>query len=225
MERTTITGSTGVTIPLELHRPAGPANGAAVIVLYGSDGMNEPWAAMIRDYAVALANKGFLAVIPDYLATTGSRPGPEVFAEIPFKVTLWQNAIDDALTYASSAPGVTAGRIGLLGFSLGGHLSLRLRRRAKSVTAFFAPEFPEFGGIGAAAPHVPAAQLHHGSADQLVPPSNSAKIERQLKAEGTTVTKFLYAGAGHGFAGVSSADAAARRDSRKRAIAFIVKSV
>lgn len=223
MESTTITGASGVTLSLELHKPAGAANGAAVIVVYGSDGMNKPWADMIRAYAVDLAKKGFLAIIPDYLATTGSRPGPDVFVEIPRNRDRWQAAVNDAISHASATPGITAGRIGLLGFSLGGHLSLRLRSRARAVTAFFAPQFAELGGIGAAVPPVPHAQLHHGSADQLVPPVNSANFEGQLNGEGTTTAKFLYTGAGHGFAGKSSADATARRDSRKRTIEFLVK--
>jgi dienelactone hydrolase len=42
-------------------------------------------------------------------------------------------------------------------------------------------------------------QIHHGTADGAVPITESHKTEKLLKAQGTPVKVFLYAGADHGF--------------------------
>ena len=67
--------SHGTQIQVEVADPTAPANGYAVVIVHGSDGMNEPWAAEIRGYAEALAAKGFAIFIPHYFDKTGTTPG------------------------------------------------------------------------------------------------------------------------------------------------------
>jgi len=172
---------------------------------------------MIREYAHALSGKNYSALIPDYLKSTNTTPGPDVFAQIPVNLPKWQSAVDCAITHAA------APRIALLGFSLGGHLCLRLRHRAMAVVEFFAPEFLELGGLGAAVPASPHVQIHHGKADTLVPYTNATRIDRFLKSHGTVPELFSYAGAGHGFAGTDPKNASARRLAKERTLAFIAK--
>ena len=217
METITINIAPGNTISGELYKPAGIPNGGAVVIAYGSDGMKEPWATMIREYARELSGKNYSVLIPDYLKSTNSAPGPDVFAQIQANLPQWQSAVDSAITHAA------APRIALLGFSLGGHLCLRIRHRAMTVVEFFAPEFLELGGIGAPVAASPHVQIHHGKADMLVPYTNATRIDRFLKSHGTAPELFSYAGAGHGFAGTGPKNASARRLAKERTLAFIAK--
>lgn len=60
MQAMTNFSSGGTTIPAELYNPAGTPNGGVVVIAYGSDGMNDPWATMIRDYAIQSLRKALL---------------------------------------------------------------------------------------------------------------------------------------------------------------------
>ena len=42
-------------------------------------------------------------------------------------------------------------------------------------------------------------QIHHGTADGSVAATESQKLEKMLRAQGTPVEVFLYEGANHGF--------------------------
>ncbi|MDQ3583549.1 MAG: dienelactone hydrolase family protein [Pseudomonadota bacterium] len=184
MQAMTNFSSGGTTIPAELYNPAGTPNGGVVVIAYGSDGMNDPWATMIRDYAIQLSQKGFVALIPDYFVSTGTKSGLALDA-IPIHRDTWQTAVADAVAHAKTLPSVNASRVGLLGFSLGGHLCLRLRATAKVLVEFFAPELAEFGGLGLTKSLTLHAQIHHGLADNLVPfHPNADNIDKTPKTEG-----------------------------------------
>jgi dienelactone hydrolase len=114
-------------------------------------------------------------------------------------------------------PGTDATRIGLLGFSLGGHLCLRIAAKAKALVEFFAPLLD---GIGPATPRL-AAQIHQGAADTLVSfAGNADKIDQQLRGTGASTEVFGYEGAGHGFAGNDTANTEARARSKERTLKF-----
>ena len=221
MRETAHLTSGGATVPVELFWPGAKPNGGTVVIAHGSDGMAEPWAAMIRDYAAELARANFSVVIPEYLARTSTTPGVGVFAQIARHAGEWRTVVADAMTFARSLPGADSSRVALLGFSLGGHLSLRVRESARLLVEYFAPEFPEIGGIGTASKPVARAQIHHGLADPLVPFDNAERIQAQLKREGTAAELFRYEGAGHGFVGPDANNAAARRSARERTLAFL----
>jgi len=219
--------SHGTAIQTELFSPAGASNGAAVIVVHGSDGMTEPWAASIREYAIDLAAMGFTALIPNYFEKTGTTPGLHLFSEPPTNCIAnlhsWEEAVSDTVAHAKTLPGTPVSRIGLLGFSLGGHICLRLRGLAQALVEFFAPELRDFGGLGPAGSPSPHIQIHHGLADLLVPFSNAQAIVDALKHEGADPELFSYEGAGHGFAGADPNNATARRSSKDRTLAFLPK--
>ena len=145
--------SGGVKIDTELYKPEGTGNGAAIILAYGSDGLidnkNGPWASTIREYAGDLAKKGFQALVPDYFLRTRTPPNSIDYERDAAVVLIhksdWQNALMDAVQYAQTLPGVDSSRIGLLGYSLGAYLSLRLRTKAKAIVAFFPPRLDGLG--------------------------------------------------------------------------------
>jgi dienelactone hydrolase len=218
--------SHGTAIQTELFRPAA-SNGAAIIIVHGSDGMTEPWAAGIREYATDLAAKGFTGIIPNYFEKTRTPPGLNIFSQPPAECIAnlhsWEEAVSDTVAHAKTLPGMSVPRIGLLGFSLGGHICLRLRGLAHALVELFAPELRDFGGlgpVGAASPHI---QIHHGLADLLVPFSNAQAIFDALKDEGADPELYSYEGASHGFAGADPNNATARRSSKDRTLAFFEK--
>lgn len=215
--------SHGAAIQAELFRPAGASNGGAVIVAHGSDGMTDTWAPMIREYASDLAARGFVALIPNYFEKTRTAPGLEVWSAPPASLRSWVEAVNDTIVYAKALPGSEVSRVGLLGFSLGGHICLQLRMSAQALVEFFAPELRQYGGIGSAHTGVRRIQVHHGLADALVPFSEAQSITAVLKEEGTDPELFSYAGAGHGFAGADPNNATARRSAKNRALAFFEK--
>jgi dienelactone hydrolase len=215
--------SGGTTIPAELYTPAGTPNGGVIVIAYGSDGMSEPWTTMIQGYANALCLKGFITIIPDYFSKTGTKAGDglDTFQKIPVYRDTWQAVMADAVTYTKTLPGVDASRVGLLGFSLGGHICLRLRAMAKVLVEFFAPELD---GVGAATKLTLDAQIHHGLADTLVFfDLNANKIHKILQDEGANSELCSYEGAVHGFIGADAANTKARKDSMESTLSFFTQ--
>jgi dienelactone hydrolase len=224
VQPTTEFRSAGQTIPAELFSPSPASRAGVIVIAYGTDGMTNnltgPWATTIRGYAHELALLGFVALIPDYFAVTRTTPGPQAAASILTQRDTWQRTLSDALAHGASLADVDPARVGLLGFSLGGHLCLRLRARARVLVELFAPAFPELGGLGVASKLELHAQIHHGDADELVPvASNAAKIQRELEANGAASTLYTYPGAGHGFVGADADNTHARAESQARTLA------
>ena len=216
--------SHGKRIDAELHSPTGSGSRGFVVVAYGTDGFTDhlsgQWKTMIRGYTEDLARAGFFAMIPDYFARTGTAPGEQAMLGTLNLRSAWEAALLDAIAHAKTLPQVDGSRIGLLGFSLGGHLCLRIRSAAapKALVSFFAPVFDSIGPAG----RVPKAELHHGKADQLPATKfpNAEQIERTLNAEGTNTTLFPYPGAIHGFIGEDDDNKNARTQSKARVLSF-----
>ena len=215
MQTTKTYPSGGKPIPVEIFDPPGTPNGGVVILAHGSGGMAAPWDAMIRAYATAIAARGFVTAVPFYFGQAA--PPVDVLQQI----ARWQTTLADAIPFVKALPHMHAGRVALVGFSLGGNLSLRLRASAKVVVEYFAPDF-QLGGIGHVSPAVPFAQIHHGEADSLVLIQNAKTIEKTLRREGTVPDVHYYPKAGHGFSGKDPGDAVALRESQKRTVDFLV---
>jgi dienelactone hydrolase len=213
--------SGGKTITAELFEPATPpaTPTGVVVVAYGTDGLvdneNRPWKTMIEGYARALADDGFVALIPDYLARTGTAPGLPVLAALGTLRDQWQAALADAVDFAAGLTSVNAARVGLLGFSLGGHLCLRVRSKGKVLAAYFSPLLDDGIGTGGKLSH---AQVHQGEADEIpgINTTTAASIKATLDGEGTATDLFTYPGAGHGFVGSDANNTAARSQSQTR---------
>jgi dienelactone hydrolase len=173
---------------------------------------------MIREFANTLASKGFLVLIPDYLVATNTPPAADVFKLIQTHGARWEQTISDAMAYARSQQGIDAERVGLLGFSLGGHLCLRVRAMTKALVEFYAPAH----GLSPLSIRLAiTAQIHHGKADKLVPyAQNATIIDGLLKREGAVTDLHAYPGAIHGFIGADEDNTRARAESLERSLAF-----
>ena len=206
-----------------VYEPTVPYN-RAVVIAYGSDGLAPKWEPEIRRHAQALSAAGILALVPDYFQKNprvAHDSSAAVFLQIPRRHGEWEIVLRDAVSTAKALPGVDAARVGLLGFSLGGFLCLRIRDSVDVLVEYFAPyRFPSGGDLGEEAlvmglgpgpnPRL-KAHIHHGYADALVPLNlNAEPIRAALEAENATVSTSYFNGANHGFAGDDAANTHAR---------------
>ena len=105
--------------------------------------------------------------------------------------------------------GVDAGRIGLLGFSLGAYLALSVASvepRVKAVVEFFGGIPEELHGFKRMAPVL----ILHGEQDRIVPVSEAIRLQQLLQRTGSPYEIKIYPDAGHGFNGLQFLDAGQR---------------
>jgi dienelactone hydrolase len=205
--------SNGKDVPFQLFQPPGGGKHPAVVMAHGTDGIDPPWGKAFEAFAKDLQRNGYLVLIPQYFKATNSVAGlQDALPGFLVHDQTWVQALSDAVSFAASRDDVEADKIGLLGFSMGGHLVLRAAKtrtgvQVGAVVVFFTPitSPPPFNGIGADIDRLPPLQIHHGDADQTVRIEQSLVLERLLakagKREGTDYTKHTYRGEDHGFHG------------------------
>ncbi|TCR68234.1 dienelactone hydrolase family protein [Bosea sp. BK604] len=183
----------------------GPAQGApsTVILLHGSDGLTN--AARYRLAAQMIADAGHAVLLPRYFEATGDTRAR--YGDIRLKFPLWREAVEIVL--GDPAFGAQHGRVGIVGFSLGGALALALAARSPRIHAVVNFFGFEPAGLRDGRP-LPPTLILHGGADRVVPVANAAAIERHIKAQGGTVESHIYPGEGHGLSLASLPDAIAR---------------
>ena len=144
-----------------------------------------------------------------HFQSTGTTPGSDTVWRSPISaLDTWVETLADAARFADGRTEVQAGKLGIVGFSLGGNLALRLaklptaRPKALAVVDFFGP-ISLTNGIGGDVDKLPFVQIHHGDDDRLVPPSQIAELISLLdaahKVKGVDYFSFSYPGEGHGF--------------------------
>ncbi len=218
------------SISVEVSTPTSPGKYPAVLVVYGTDGLNDDhgFGTALRNFAASLADEGFVALIPDYLASTGTAPGVDtVWPALDSFQDTWVETLADAASFADGRADVETGKLGIVGFSLGGNLALRLAKlptanpKALAVVDFFGP-ISEANGIGAGVDKLPFVQIHQGDDDTLVPPSQSEELMTLLddahKVKDVDYFFYLYPHEGHGFH-----DPKDIKDSTDRTVAFLQK--
>jgi dienelactone hydrolase len=224
MKPTPVTIPTGkANMQADLYSPAGTATAGLVVIAHGTDGFedtaNGPWKKMISGYGDELAKRGLFALIPQFFQRTKTTPGLPAADVIEAKQTEWESALLDAIAYGRALPRVDAARLGLLGFSLGGYLCLRIRAAAKprALVEYFAPRFKGIGPAG----QVPFALIHHGTKDTgptAFP--NAAAIKATLELEKAAVTLTPHEDATHGFSGKDKPNTDAAALSMTETLAF-----
>jgi dienelactone hydrolase len=210
--------SGGSNVAVSVVEPTGTEPHAAVVLVYGTRGLNEPFGTAIRHFAGELAAADFVALVPDYLSRTGTLAARDQFGDgIVLEDFMrhrdaWIATLGDCVSYAHSRTATPPAGVGVVGFSMGGHLALRLAKAGRpekigAVVDFFAPiARPPFFGLGNRIADLPPVQVHYGEADGLVPPTESRPVLKDLldkagKVEGTDYELHFYPGQGHGFQG------------------------
>lgn len=219
--------SGGVDIEVETFQPSGTGEYPAIIVAYGTRGLTDPFGDAIRDFAKKIADEGYLVAIPYYFERTGtaassSLAGDGLIIEA-FSVNRdnWIETIQDCVTHITGLGNVKNNQVGLLAFSMGGHLALRLSKSAytpkiNALVEFFAPiNQKPFNGLGDNISQLPPIQIHHGTQDVVVDKSQSEQLAKELelagKKEGKDYEIFFYSGEGHGFSTPSEISTSTQR--------------
>ncbi len=204
---------------VDIYRPARP--GAPVVVFLYGGGWRAGNREMYRFAGAALANRGFVVVIPDYrVYPEASFPG---FVEDAAKAVAWTKA-------HAGEYGGDPGRLFLMGHSAGAHIAAMLTLdksflgrvgldpdRAiagmiglsgpydflplndRALEPIFAPagDLALTQPITFARPGAPPMLLLTGESDTVVYPRNSLNLTARLKALGGRVEVRQYSGVGH----------------------------
>lgn len=198
-----------------------------VVIVHGNFGLGAPFGGLLRSYTEQLADLGFVAALPTYY--TGGIGNPrdsDIGGKIP--------ALSAAISHLSKRADVDTSRLGLVGFSLGGGISMAY---INSMPVGTVRAFADFYGyvaplIGNDVAKFPPTILFHNGHDPIVRPTENSEplIEALSKAkivhEPAGVPFGWYddhweLGLNHAFAPGGLADI----DSRKRAGQWISKYV
>ncbi len=199
-----ISAADGKTFSAYFARPDAPT-APVVIVLQEIFGVN----ANIRAIADGFATLGYIAVAPDlfWRQEPGVRLDPSSAADRERAMTLLQKldetaALEDVLAVVKAAkalPGAS-GKVGVVGFCLGGKLAFLL------ATSPLVDVAVSYYGTGihqklGQAPEIRARLLLHvARADHLCPPEAQTEIETKLAPYAPLVSLMFYDGASHAFA-------------------------
>ena len=113
----------------------------ALLILHGANG---PMSTFIGNYAQHLANIGYVVLFVHYFDRTNTYYASP--SEIREHFSEWIETLEDALRYCAQHPKVDPERIGLIGYSLGGFLSLSLASKNPRISAVVSIVFPTPGG-------------------------------------------------------------------------------
>jgi dienelactone hydrolase len=177
----------------------------AVIGLHGSAGGH----ATMADPAALLAAQGFAVYVVHYFDRTGTTGVADKQTAVR-NFPAWGKTVWDSISHVAARPEVDAGRIGLLGFSLGAYLALSVAAvdsRVKAVVEFFGGmprEMKLF--IRRLCPTL----ILHGESDPTVPVAEAYHLQQLLENKATPYEMQIYPGAGHGFSGEIWQDAKLR---------------
>jgi len=221
----------GKTFNAYLAVPTGPT-AKAVVLLQEIFGVN----ANIRGIADEYAAKGYLAIAPDLFWRQRSDvqldPGKAEDRDTAMKLMggLDQTlAVEDALLAAAhvrSRPGF-AGKVGAVGYCLGGKLAYLLATRSGIAAAVSYYGVGIQGALDQASHLQSRILLHVGVKDPLCPPEAQAAIKQALAPLGERVKIMEYPEAGHAFArrGGSTYDATAAQRADEATYQFLAKEL
>lgn len=190
-------------VALKRYAAAGTAKRPGVVLLHGSAGFELRLRAYQR-YANALTAEGIDAYLAHYyspaddaaLKAIGSRKGREAYRTGRFDA--WSERVSSVLAAILARP-ECSGRLGLLGFSLGGYVAAETAARDERVSALAVM----YGGMpGKMVPQVkrlPPMIALHGDADHNVALAEGQGLVNLAKAVGASAELVVYPGEAHGF--------------------------
>ncbi|WP_426438034.1 dienelactone hydrolase family protein [Bradyrhizobium genosp. P] len=190
-------------VALSRYAPARDGKRPAVLLLHGSRGFDLRLQAYER-YANALTAEGIDAYLVRYYTaaderafeTMQTRERREAYETERFDG--WAGRVSSVLT-AVLARADSSGRIGLLGFSLGGYVAAAAATRDERVSALAVL----YGGmpekLAPRVKHLPPLIELHGEADRNVPLATGEELVRLGKSVGAPAEIVRYPGKAHGF--------------------------
>lgn len=191
-------------VPLYYGEPGSP-----LIILVHDWYGRLPW---LENYATGLEHQGYRVVVPDLyagVATTDETTAEELMNELDVATSL---ALLDDVIRVARAEG--SERIGVIGFSMGGWLTLLHAQggAADAVVAYYATLGTSHHGV------IPCpVLLQFAENDEWDDGEDPESFIGRLKDHGTPVTEYSYVGTVHSFANATIVDKA---DVNAAALAF-----
>jgi dienelactone hydrolase len=166
--------SAGITYKITVY--SGATSGKrfpAVLLVHGNAGLGPPYGEPIREFAKALAGRGYVTAVPQYYKDDAAHLADTV----PHDHTL-----ADAVQAVTSRPDVDGDRVGLIGFSLGAATAMTFvashpAGTVKALADFFGFLTPT---IQAGLASFPPTIIFHNKNDEVVPVVNSQTLDRLL---------------------------------------------
>jgi carboxymethylenebutenolidase len=188
-------------VDLTRYATDGMAKRAAVLILHGARGVEIKPRAYER-YATAIAAAGMDAYLVRYMTAGDRQALGQAREDREAYETQRFDALADrvsSIATAIMARADSTGRIGLLGFSLGGYIAAETGARDEHIAALAVI----YGGMPEAmaskAKRMPPLLEIHGDADRNVPLEKGEALVRLAKAVGAPAEQVTYPGRGHGF--------------------------
>lgn len=208
-----------------LARPAS-GSGPGVLVL------QEWWGLVpqIKGVCDRLAGEGFVALAPDlYHGEFAGHQEMDKAGQLMSTLPPERAARDmgAAIDYLLGLDGVNGTAVGVIGFCMGGALTLLIAAhqgdRVKAAVPFYGaplgPQAPDWSGLTA------SVEGHFAENDDFFGPAAIRALESELKGMGKDVSFTVYPGTGHAFANEENAlgtyDAEAAATAWSRALAFL----
>lgn len=186
--------SGGKPISVEAFHPPAGERAPALIVLHGASG---PLAGneYVRQLAGAFALQGYATFLVHYFDRTGTTYAGDALIRQNYEI--WRQTIGEAVDFVAKQPGVDPKRIALMGYSLGGYLSVTHAGRDPRVRAVIEIA----GGLDdetrSRSKKMPPVLVIHGEADRRVPVEEGRKLESWLSKLGGEHETHFYPGEGH----------------------------
>ena len=154
----------------------------------------------IKDVCDRFADEGFVALAPDmYHGKTTKSPDEAGKLMMALRIDQAEKDLSAAVQYLSTLDSTTSKKLGVVGFCMGGALSLYAATKNQNIGACVV-----FYGIHPKVkpdlPNLNAPVLgFFGEKDHSVPPDVVHNLERQIKNLGKQVEMKIYPGADHAF--------------------------
>lgn len=185
----------GITVGCYLSEPEA-SKGPGVVVI------QEWWGLVshIEKVADRFAEAGFLALAPDlYHGASTRSPDEAGKLMMALDIERAQQELDAAVSFLKEHPRNSTGKVGIVGFCMGGALSIyaATKNRDLSACVIF------YGGHPKVAPDYPSLNApvlgFFGRKDRSVTPAIAKQLERILRELGKSVEIHIYPEAGHAF--------------------------
>lgn len=209
------------------YKPAGSGPFPAVLVLHGRAGLT----TQQKDYAVWLAQQGYVAFAPDYFAPIGMPAATWAATDYGKYQDRIRTDLGMAFEALKSLPTVASSRIGVVGFSLGGYFAFWLgtRNDVRGVVSYYGAYAPTviatYGIKDIVAQMKSAVIMYHGDADEMVPIEQANTVYEMVKSNASVPWSryTVYPGATHAFGPqyTTGPNATANADSQQQTLEFL----
>ncbi len=179
-----------------LALPEGGGKHPAIIVIHEWWGLND-W---VKEQTQKYAGQGYVALAVDlYRGKVAANPDDAHILMRGLADDRGLRDLEAAFAYLSSRPDVDAGKIGSVGWCMGGGWSIKLAEDQPKLAACVV----NYGSLPSdlaiiAKIHAPV-QGNFGADDQGIPPADVRAFESAMKAAGKLADIKIYDGAGHAF--------------------------